>query len=307
MKKILLFMSALTLAVTALPQELVVNGNLESQGVWQTASPMGGADEATFDFGYREDSPALGDGGCLAITGLGQTRCLAWQAVTITPGHFYAFSGAVKNGSVETVINTWVEVLLSRNVPDPVNDYLAGKGDYIYARNTWMAEPWNDMSIMDGKLIDESVFSWKGATDAGSDSTLTSETIYVPDTVTVTAWYVGLKAGIWNDVGGEPTFTYLFDNISLVDIGTSRIDEANMENPLLASVFPNPSTGNVKIILNDIKGQTYILYNQLGEVVTTSALKEKETLIDLSHMAKGIYFVRVSSLAKSEIHKLILQ
>jgi hypothetical protein len=270
---------------------------------------MGGSDEASFDFGYTQDSPSLGDGGCLAITGLGQTRCLAWQEVTITPDHFYTFSGVFKNGSEETVTNTWMEVLLSRNVPDPQNDYGAGAwaGDFIYARNTWMEEPWTDMSMMDGKLIDESVFSLKNGTISGSGSTLTSETIYMSDTVTVTKWYVGLKAGIWNDVGGEPTFIYLFDNISLVDLGTSRVNDRKMDSPLQSCVFPSSSTGLVHIMLQDVRGLNYILYNQLGAIVASGLLKDKETRLDLSHMAKGIYFVKVNTLTKSEIHKLVLQ
>jgi len=299
---------ALASSAYAYSQELVIGGNMSSDASWQTASPMGGSDEASFQFGYVQDSPSLGDGGCLAIDGLGQTRCLAWQEVTIIPGHTYSFSGVVKNGSVDAVVNTWLEVLLSRNVPDPENDYGAGAGDYIYARNTWMSAPWADMSMMDGKLIDETVFSWKGASSSGGDSTLASETIYIPDTVTVTTWYVGLKAGIWNDIGGNPEFIYLFDNISLFDqAGGSLVQNTASDNQSLSIVYPNPSSGQVTIRSNENSEISYTIFSQSGQKLQSGLILDKELRLNLSRFDKGLYFIKVNTASKTEFHKLVLQ
>jgi hypothetical protein len=310
MKKYLLLFLTLTGVTLSYAQELVVGGELEGKGSWQTASPMGGADEATFEFGYQNDAPALGENGCLAITGLGQTRCLAWQEVTITPGHYYVLSGVFKNSSLDAVLNTWMEVLLSRIAPDPTKDYGAGKGDYIYANNTWMTAPYGDFTDLDGKLIELAQFTWKAGSSAATDTTLTAETIYMPDTVTVTKWYLGLKAGIWNDVAGEPTFVYLFDKISLVDLGETpnSIHSANTESNRLGMVYPSPSNGLVTIKANgNNKGLNYTLYNHLGSMIH-SGIMDSETLnLNLSAMAKGVYYIKITSFSKSETHKLILR
>jgi hypothetical protein len=310
MKKLILFLLALSGVIYSYSQEMVLDGNMAKASSWQTASPMGGADAATFEFNFSDDAPTLGEDGCLAITGLGQTRCLAWQEVTITPGHSYVFSGVFKNSSFDAVTNTWVEVVLSRKVPDPAADYTVGGGDFIYQRTTWMAAPWADMSVVDGKLITESVFAWKGASSTGGDSTLTSETITIPDTVSVTSWYVGLKAGIWNDVAGVPTFIYLFDNISLWDLAepiSSGIHNIATPGNTLSTVYPTLSNGFVTIKSNGTKDLSYSIYNNLGSMVKSGVLTDDKLKLDLSSMAGGVYFVNVTSQSKSETHKLILR
>ena len=306
MKKSLLFSIVLFFGIKySYSQELVKDGDMQSGTNWHTASPMGGSDEATFQFNYTDATPTLGEGGCLVITGLGQTRCLAYQAVTITPGHSYVFKGVFKNASSEAVLNSWVEILLSRNVPVDTADYGAGAGDYIYARNTWLAAPWGDMSSMDGSLIDEFQFSWKGAAVGANDSALTGTTITIPDTVTVTTWYVGLKAGIWNDVGGAPTFIYLFDNISLWDLAETPptgIKDVLAPDNMLSTVYPTISGGIVNIKSKGSENLDYSVYNNVGAIIKSGKLTNEELSLDLSNIARGVYYINVTSDSQSETH-----
>ncbi|MBN1416563.1 MAG: T9SS type A sorting domain-containing protein [Bacteroidales bacterium] len=307
MKKLLFIILTLFGLTYANSQELVVGGDMEIKGSWLTASPMGGADEATFDFGYSNDVPALGTGGCLAITGFGQTRCLAWQPVTITPGHSYTFEGVYKNSSMDEVANTWFEVILSRNNPDPEADYHPGDGDFIYANNSWMAAPLGNFTGLDDELINVSEFKWIKGSSTGTDTLLTSTKVYISDTVTVTEWYVGIKAGIWADnAGGPPTFIYLFDNISLFDISDGNSIQDAFTNDNLSMVFPSPSDGMITVRSKSVETATFCMYNYLGSPVKSGIVACQEARLDLSRMAKGVYFIKVSTRSTSEIHKVIL-
>jgi len=283
---------------------------MESNESWQTASPMGGTDEATFQFNYTNQLPAGGEGGCLAIYGLGQTRCLAWQEITITPGHSYVFDGVFKNASADVVTNTWMEIILSKNAPDPENDYHPGDGDYIYANNTWMSAPWGDFSSLNGKFLDVAQFKWIKGSSAGTDTILTTDTIHIPDTVTVTTWYVGIKAGIWYDSPGTGNeFTYLFDNMRLWDLAEPLpTGFQNTKNDMISdfNVFPNPSRGIVNLKSDFTKFTQYSVFNSHGALVEKGNITGDETKLDLNALSKGVYYITISTPLKTHTQKLIL-
>src|SRR5665213_457419 len=69
----------------------------------------------------------------------------------------------------------------------------------------------------------------------------------------------------------------------------NEVDEGDIK------VFPNPSSGNLTVEIPDVKVNTSItVYDVSGQnVITKDNILDKTTIIDLSPLAKGIYFVRV--------------
>jgi len=299
-KPLIIFLSTLITWGFTEAQELVVNGGFSNNSGWTTASPMGATDEATFTFNYLDDNPEGADGGCLSISSLGQNRSMVWQQVVITPGHRYKFSGLIKNSSTDALSNTWVEVLLSRNPVDSTKDFGVGKGDYIYRNNSWMTDPWGKMDDLNGTLLNNCEFAWIKANYKGSDSILTTDEIYIPDTVTLTTWTIGIKAGIWNDAGGNPSFRYLFDNISLYDLGTGTIVKS-MDIAQI-SIYPTITKGIVNIKASKGIIKSYSVYNTAGLLVKSGYISSEKATIDLSGLSRGIYYVSIQETK----HKIVI-
>jgi len=64
----------------------------------------------------------------------------------------------------------------------------------------------------------------------------------------------------------------------------------------LISVYPNPTHGILTIVSNSVFNQISI-YNTLGQVVfvAVSITEEKETIIDISNLNQGIYFIKIKN------------
>jgi hypothetical protein len=73
-------------------------------------------------------------------------------------------------------------------------------------------------------------------------------------------------------------------------------------------VYPNPSSGNFKIILPIEKESFDLQITDInGKVILHKAINSEETEIDLSDKAKGIYFLEIKSADFSYSKKIILQ
>ena len=86
---------------------------------------------------------------------------------------------------------------MSETEPPEGSDFTADTGDYIFAMNVWMAAPYDAFKEVgfDGTFQEDFQFSRKFV-DAGANLVLTTNVACVPDTVTVSDWYVVMKAGI---------------------------------------------------------------------------------------------------------------
>lgn len=285
-------------------QELLKGGNMENASNWQYSSPNGSdvTDLVSATFNYTDDVPTNGSGGSLRLTGFGTTRSVTWQGVTLTPGKSYILTGLIKNISSEALTNTWVEVILSRNEPDPTKDYGAGTGDYMYTNNSWMSEPYGNFEGLDGTLFETTKFVWKSVLDDGSaDSTLASTTITIPDTTMDNSWFVAIKAGCWNTAGVEtPTFDFVFDNISLVATDATAV--AQMSPEKIFNVYPNPSNGMITV-----KGLTdsYNVYNTAGMLIKSGQISNG--FVNLNDLKEGVYMIKLSNATTSEIHKILIK
>lgn len=308
MKKQLLLL-AVSLFVTktvSFSQELIVGGNMEDEQSWHFLSRTDKTDKVEATFNYTSDLPADGSDGCLELTGMGDTESYTWQQVAIVPGHIYSFSGLLKSISIETVTNTWAEVLLSRNKPDSSQGYGAVTGDYWYTNSTWKPAPYGDFDGLDGKLEDVTELIWKGMNGSGGDSIPTGPEITIPDTVTVSNWYVVIKTGCMNATGSGPTFDFLFDNISLEDItNATSLAQVNSWNKI--NVFPNPSYGMINIKSGEnIDGIKYAIYNVSGAVVKSGYVDNGQNL-NLTSFAKGVYIIKLDNKSSIEFHKLVIK
>ena len=94
------------------------------------------------------------------------------------------------------------------------------------------------------------------------------------------------------------TFTAIFESES----GIENIKD----NKLAIQVFPNPTTGELRIeivgqISNDVSGIT--IFDIYGK--TLMFFSTTETVIDISHLSAGVYFVRISTEAGEVVRKVL--
>jgi hypothetical protein len=86
-------------------------------------------------------------------------------------------------------------------------------------------------------------------------------------------------------------------------------EEISIDN--LVNVYPNPSNGVVNIQISELTTETlhYAVYNQFGQLVLNGSVASGNMnySIDLSAMAKGIYFVDFTMGMKKASKKVVLQ
>ena len=65
-------------------------------------------------------------------------------------------------------------------------------------------------------------------------------------------------------------------------------------------VFPNPTTDFLKLKTDTYsnKDLTYHLYQLNGKIIETKKIEETETSISMTHLASGVYFLKITELDK---------
>ena len=78
-----------------------------------------------------------------------------------------------------------------------------------------------------------------------------------------------------------------------------------LESDLEYIIFPNPSDGNLKVIVYRGKPQNHIIKitNTLGQLVYTYKI-EREGFVDITSLDKGIYFFTISNYKKKHTQLL---
>ena len=72
------------------------------------------------------------------------------------------------------------------------------------------------------------------------------------------------------------------------------IDNITLSNSI--SLMPNPADNYIELRINSsVNVSEAVVYNAFGQMVQTVVLTDNKARIDLSAMASGMYFVRVSS------------
>ena len=63
-------------------------------------------------------------------------------------------------------------------------------------------------------------------------------------------------------------------------------------------IFPNPAQDQIRIVLNNVsESPRFSIYNTLGQVLQTGSLNS-ETIVDISELSSGIYFLQIGSKAQ---------
>ena len=77
------------------------------------------------------------------------------------------------------------------------------------------------------------------------------------------------------------------------------------ENGIQATVYPNPTKGNVTV---ESEGLSHIrIVNVYGQTVYNAALEGDQAIIDLSKMAKGIYMMHIEANGGQVMKKIVVE
>jgi len=88
--------------------------------------------------------------------------------------------------------------------------------------------------------------------------------------------------------------------------GTSSIKEISNDEQFF-TLYPNPSTHNITIELkNSLSGSDFKIYDNKGSLVKHMALTEQKTIIDISDLAAGVYYLSLINQNRICRQKLIL-
>jgi aminopeptidase N len=84
------------------------------------------------------------------------------------------------------------------------------------------------------------------------------------------------------------------------------IEEKN--NPFSFSIIPNPAKDKITIIVkqvNQAKNTFLSAYNIQGQLLFQQQIKNEKTELDISGFAKGVYLIKLSSYARTEVSRFV--
>ena len=68
------------------------------------------------------------------------------------------------------------------------------------------------------------------------------------------------------------------------------------------SIYPNPSSNQINLkATSGIIGSTYSIYDYTGKVIMEGKIRQENTLIDLKHLAIGMYVFSAGTYKKQTI------
>ena len=93
--------------------------------------------------------------------------------------------------------------------------------------------------------------------------------------------------------------------INILNRATTGIEQVSGGNNQV-SVYPNPTNGVLNVELGLLNEKTEItIIDVLGNIVMQSIIYNLKSIIDISHLNKGIYFLRVETNEGTTIKKII--
>lgn len=78
------------------------------------------------------------------------------------------------------------------------------------------------------------------------------------------------------------------------------------EKSLDVKLFPNPSSGLFTVENDDI-GQKLELFNQMGQLIYKIIITSKQTILNLTYLPKGVYYIQQSNNYNSYREKLVIE
>jgi hypothetical protein len=96
-------------------------------------------------------------------------------------------------------------------------------------------------------------------------------------------------------------FPFRFEYSQIRSVNIERLKNAQTE------IYPNPATNKITIIGSAAELEEIVLYNTLGQDVTTLTKQSIESggqlIIDLSKLSSGIYYVKTKTTANKVYKK----
>ena len=112
--------------------------------------------------------------------------------------------------------------------------------------------------------------------------------------LTIGNFHTDANTNLQNVTGGTQPFSYYYiDDISVVDCSAIGINEINMFSEI--NVYPNPATNELNVESLKANVESIAIYNVLGCEILKQVQNGKNTTLDISFFAKGIYFVEVQT------------
>jgi len=115
-------------------------------------------------------------------------------------------------------------------------------------------------------------------------------------------------AGYSYSIDGDVSGNHGVIDYWIVKLSPDTLNSVSVINQKDFILYPNPSTGNIQITMNNEQiGSTIQIVNINGEIVKQFKIQNSEFKIDLSKQAKGIYFVKLISESGVSTQKVVLE
>jgi len=117
-----------------------------------------------------------------------------------------------------------------------------------------------------------------------------------PENEIIDTIYIKYEIAPSDSISHMDKFSFLSDNL-IVFREPNGIQEINKQETSLR-IYPNPAKNNVQITMNNLqlsKNTSVFIYDVFGHEVGRVFLLDNKATINVEHLPKGIYFVRVGS------------
>jgi len=115
-------------------------------------------------------------------------------------------------------------------------------------------------------------------------------------------WTPAIKSQVWEGIDPHATF---LERVNVCENGVVGIKQLT---PASISMYPNPARDKITIEIAEGQAPSQLsILNLNGEEVLTSSLIKPKTQIDISNLAGGVYFVRLTNDKTVEVGKFVKQ
>jgi len=222
-----LIMCFFTLSLSA--QNLIKNSGFEDDSEWQvTYHIQDPVSEVVF--GFTEDIPAKGDGGCLYVSSFGEreVRPVIYQKITCVAGETYFVTGAIKviDLDLPEIVppGPWFQIYINDEEPP---DWYEGMGDWNPSTKLLNISAWSgegcELYNIDGFWED---LSCENDWDNNNRPYFTA----AGDPGTEVELYLVMKPGLWLNEGDTGGFEVLIDNVGVYPISSNLIKNWDLDD-----------------------------------------------------------------------------
>ncbi len=127
------------------------------------------------------------------------------------------------------------------------------------------------------------------------------EGIFIENSEHISFNSINNKYIVFNAQPGIYSFTATLKDTVVVSTIASALTDASF------TIFPNPATNYINILNNtgNIKNITILVYDGYGRPLISKSAETAETVIDISNLKQGLYFIYINSEHQTKIFKFI--